>query len=140
MIWYTVGAIRDDKSFWNYILCVFSLILILFSIFIQLFLGGPFKESYHAKAGANIRQVHLAIESFHSEYDHYPENLEELAGKNERKKVFHTSLEEVIDDYEMKIVYDTDNDGFVEVEGEKVKQSVAVWTMTTGEMIKSWDE
>ena len=139
MVWYTVRAWVESVGVWNCLLCNLSFFLIACSVFLQTGQGGGFKESHQSKTKSNINQIHLAVEAFHREFGRYPEKLDELSGKNEREKLFHTSPQEVVDDYEMKYVFDTDHDGFVEVEGKKLEQKVAVWTYYKDKMITSWE-
>lgn len=82
----------------------------------------------------------MAIEAFHSEYGKYPVYLDEVDGKNEREKVYFEGIENTVEEYDIKMVFDDDHDGFVEVEGEKIKLKVAVWTYYKDQMINSWDK
>lgn len=81
----------------------------------------------------------IAVEAFQNEYKRYPDYLDELDGKNEREKVFFDGIEEAVDKYDLKIAFDLDNDGYVEVEGKKIEQKIAVWTYYKDQMVRSWD-
>lgn len=93
-----------------------------------------------AMASATTRQVELAIEAYYREYGKLPKYLDELEGNNKRKKVFFEGIEFAVERYDLKIAYDLDFDGFVDVDGEKVKGLAAVWTEYKGERIKSWND
>ena len=81
----------------------------------------------------------ITVEAFQNEYKRYPDYLDELDGKNEREKVFFDGIEEAVDKYDLKIAFDLDNDGYVEVEGKKIEQKIAVWTYYKDQMVRSWD-
>jgi len=93
------------------------------------------------KAQAITRQVHMAIEAFHSDHGEFPKDLKELEGNNSRKKVYFRGIEETVADNEISYEFDHDNDGYVDTDAGKVKQKIAVWIHLGPEnIIKSWDD
>ena len=122
------------------IVIVIILLLCILSAFILPFISFPHKVSPKVLNQARVKNIYMAIKQYKSDYNEFPNSFHELDGNNEKKKIYFSGETTSSDGNKIFFKVDQDGDGEIEVNSEKVKHEVAVWTTFEGKIINSWSD
>lgn len=141
IIWYIIGVFRQKDDFANYLFASLALFLILFVAVSHLpgFNMGHNKGE-KTKMRHYTKMLHIAISAFHKDFNRYPAEIKELDGQNERQKIYFEGADALVEKYDIFYAVDEDNDGYIETDKGRLKESIAVWLyLDRSTLISSWD-